>query len=154
MKLIVYQSKELKVEVDARVLNLFNSLVPKTIVINPYFQRILHGYVADCLITKGLAKEDYKLSATRDIYVLTYGEGLSLPEPYSVFEDAIAIVASDPDFLSHPKIIQEEVNSYYEGEDFYCEIFEEPLLGVNGFFTYVENKDVHVMLFAYEKEEF
>lgn len=127
--------------------------MPKTLSINPYFMSILHGYVADTLLTKGIAKENYKLSAPRDVYILSYGEGLTLPEPFTYFETAIELIDSFEDLLERPKFYQNKVNEYYSDEKFYCEIFEEPIFDVRGFFSFVKNETVHIMLFAYEEDQ-
>lgn len=152
MKFIIYKDDDMKIEVDSHVLNFFNSFMPKTLSINSYFLRILHGYVADTLLTKNMARETFKLSTPREVYVLKYNEGLALPEPFDYFEAAIDIIDSDVDFLEHPKFIESKVNEYYNSENFYCEIFEEPVFDVRGFLSFVDGNVVHVILFAYEED--
>ena len=113
---------------------------------------LLLSYVANKMIEKDASTGSKTVISSNKVYQLKYDNLLEFEEPFNYFTNASVIISTTENFLDKIQETEQEINDFYNNENFVCEIFPFPLFGVQGYFCEQTKDSIKILFFGYKSK--
>lgn len=147
---VLYEDNEIKVEIEGNVHQFLKECSIPYFCLGQTESKALLGHAATRVL------EDYPERAmdivvsSNKVYIIEENKCPEFDEPFDYFERAGGIIANQEDFNHSLLEVTDKIQKAYEGEPFIFEIFPFPIFKVRGFFSYFQDGNIYVLMFAYK----
>ena len=146
----IYDDGEMVVEIDGLFHMILEELQAPFVTIEPKFLQLLLSKIAQEIDDKKLAEPNALICCSNKAFLLSKGDQLSLKEPFKEFENGLNYICNVDNFNNRKESLAAEIKELYcNKENFLCEIYKDPLFGIDGFLCEIRDSAIYIVFFAY-----